>query len=292
VLSIASLMVVCAVMIVGASRRHSGVNTQIASFADSVDRASAVDAIFAPWNRSDAPGAAVLVVRNGRILLNKGYGLANLESKTPIAFNTAFDFASITKQFAAMAIMMLVECGTLSYDDSLAKFFPDFPPYAQRITVRNLLNHTSGLPVRDGRVSADWPRSIYKNIDYTLVSLIYGEGKIFSTLEDIYRWDQALYGDKLVRPSTLAQAFTPARLKDGTLTDYGFGWGIEDCHGVSCHEHSGGWLGFRTFVRRYPGLRFTVVVASNLAQVDTEALADKVAELYLRDQQSLPGKLK
>jgi CubicO group peptidase (beta-lactamase class C family) len=290
-----------------------------------------------------------------------------------------------------MAIMMLVERGKLRYDDSLAKFFPEFPPYAQRITVRNLLNHTSGLPdyeaifVRDGRVSGNWPRSIhephdsyeptaidalhllerqpnllfepgtkwsysnsgymvlgqiiekisgeryrefmrkeifrpsgmtssevydetsswppnsaasytqdgtvYKNIDYTPVSLIYGEGNIFSTLEDMYRWDQALYGDKLVKQSTVAQAFTPARLKDGTLTDYGFGWGIEDCHGVPCYEHSGGWLGFRTFIRRYPALRFTVVVASNLAQVDTEALADKVAELYLRDQQSLQRNL-
>ncbi len=100
----------------------------------------------------------------------------------------------------------------------------------------------------------------YRNIDYTPGILIYGEGNISSTFEDMYRWDQALYGDKLVKQSTLAQALTPLY-----------------------YEHGGGWLGFRTFIRRYPHLHLTVVTASNLAQVDTSALLAKIAEIYLRD---------
>jgi CubicO group peptidase (beta-lactamase class C family) len=124
----------------------------------------------------------------------------------------------------------------------------------------------------------------YRNIDYTPVSLIYGEGNISSTLEDMYRWDQALYGEKLVKQSTLAQAFTPGRLSDGSRTDYGFGWRIGNWGGVPYYEHGGGWLGFRTYIRRYPQLHLTVVIASNLAEVRPSVLLDKVAEIYVRDQ--------
>ncbi len=118
----------------------------------------------------------------------------------------------------------------------------------------------------------------YRNIDYTPVSLIYGEGNISSTFEDMYRWDQALYGDKLVKQSTLAQALTPGKLANGI-----FGWQIRHWRGIPYYEHGGGWLGFRTFIRRYPHLHLTVVTASNLAQVDTSALLAKIAEIYLRD---------
>src|SRR4030095_2792444 len=76
----------------------------------------------------------------------KGYGLADIETRIPITTKTTFDLASVSKQFTAMAIMMLAERGKLSYDDTLTKFFPEFPSYAQKITVRHLLNHTSGLP--------------------------------------------------------------------------------------------------------------------------------------------------
>jgi len=96
--------------------------------------------------RSDAPGAAVMVIRDGKIVHQKGYGLANVEAKTPIDEHTMFDLASVSKQFTAMAIMILAERGKLSYDDPLTKFFPELLAYAAKITVRHLLNHTSGLP--------------------------------------------------------------------------------------------------------------------------------------------------
>jgi len=109
--------------------------------------ASQVDAIFASLKSNDAPGAAVLVVRNGRrVVFRRGYGVTDLRTRTKIDAPTNFRLASFTKQFTAACIMLLVRDGKLHYDDHLTDFFPEFPEYGKPITVRNLLNHTSGLP--------------------------------------------------------------------------------------------------------------------------------------------------
>ena len=124
-----------------------------------------VDSLFAPLSKGDTPGAAVIVIKDGQILLKKGYGLANLESKKPIESDTAFLLGSVTKSFTAMAIMMLAERGQLQYTDSLAKFFPQFPSYAQKITVRHLLHHLAGFPeyddlfIESGKLDKNFPRS-------------------------------------------------------------------------------------------------------------------------------------
>src|SRR5215472_1071860 len=109
--------------------------------------AEKIDAIFAaagPKPGND-PGAAVLVVKNGKVLFERGYGVTDLRSLGKIDGHTNFRLASVTKQFTAMAIMLLVHDGRLHFDDRLTDIFPDFPEYGRAITVRHLLNHTSGL---------------------------------------------------------------------------------------------------------------------------------------------------
>jgi CubicO group peptidase (beta-lactamase class C family) len=101
---------------------------------------------LAPLKSSNVPGVAVLVVRNGQPVFRRGYGVTDLRTRHPIAAKTNFRLASFTKQFTATCIMLLVHDGKLHYDDHLTDFFPEFPPYGKSITVRNLLNHTSGLP--------------------------------------------------------------------------------------------------------------------------------------------------
>jgi CubicO group peptidase (beta-lactamase class C family) len=108
-------------------------------------RARQADAIFAGLKSDHAPGAAVLVLQNGRAVFERGYGIANLRARDPIDSNTNFRLASVTKQFTAMAVMLLVHDGKLTYETHLDDIFPDFPEYGRKITVRNLLNHTSGL---------------------------------------------------------------------------------------------------------------------------------------------------
>jgi CubicO group peptidase (beta-lactamase class C family) len=105
-----------------------------------------IESIFSPLVQEGEPGLAVLVKKDGKILFVHGYGVRELGSPAKIDPATNFRLASFTKQFTAMAIMLLVHDGKLHYEDHLNSFFPDFPPYGKDITVRELLNHTSGLP--------------------------------------------------------------------------------------------------------------------------------------------------
>ena len=104
-----------------------------------------IDSVFASYRSTTAPGLAVLVIRDGKVQFERGYGVADLRTHTAIDADTNFRLASLTKQFTATAIMLLVHDGKLHYDDRLTDVFPDFPAYGKAITIRKLLNHTSGL---------------------------------------------------------------------------------------------------------------------------------------------------
>jgi CubicO group peptidase (beta-lactamase class C family) len=104
-----------------------------------------VDALFAPWDRPGSPGAAVAVVRDGRVVLARGYGFANLEYDVPIAPSTIFHVASVSKQFTAFAAALLAEEGALSLDDDVRRWVPEVPDFGHTITLRHLIHHTSGL---------------------------------------------------------------------------------------------------------------------------------------------------
>jgi CubicO group peptidase (beta-lactamase class C family) len=106
-----------------------------------------IDAILtsAGLKSSKIPGAAILVVKNSKILFEHGYGVTDLKTPHKIDEHTNFRLASVTKQFTAMAIMLLIHDGKLRYDEPLNDIFPDFPEYGKAITIRMLLNHTSGL---------------------------------------------------------------------------------------------------------------------------------------------------
>lgn len=107
---------------------------------------SEVDALMAPYAAKGGPGASLLVVRNGRVVLEKGYGLADVERRVPVRAESNFRLASLSKQFTATAIMLLVAEGKLRYDDLIAKFVTGLPEFGRGVTVRQLLNHTGGLP--------------------------------------------------------------------------------------------------------------------------------------------------
>ncbi len=104
-----------------------------------------------------SPGLAVVVLKNGEVVFQQGYGLANLETRAAITTDTDFRLASFTKQFTATCIMLLVHDGKLSYDDPLTKIFPGFPAYGNAITVRMLLTHISGLKDYEDLYAAQFP---------------------------------------------------------------------------------------------------------------------------------------
>jgi CubicO group peptidase (beta-lactamase class C family) len=114
--------------------------------AASAGAIAAIDRIAsAEIDQKKVASYAVAVVKDGRIVLARGYGFADLENEVPATAETVYRLGSITKQFTAMAIMLLVEDGKLSVDDELTKFLPDYPIGERKITIRHLLNHTAGL---------------------------------------------------------------------------------------------------------------------------------------------------
>jgi CubicO group peptidase (beta-lactamase class C family) len=107
--------------------------------------AARVDSIFAPFTAAGSPGCALGIVQDGRLSYARGYGLASIELGVPITPRTIFDIGSVSKQFTAMAVVLLAQDGKLSLDDEIQKYLPEMPRYARPVTIRHLLHHTSGL---------------------------------------------------------------------------------------------------------------------------------------------------
>ncbi len=330
-----------------------------------MDKSARVGELFKSYHGENTPGAAVMIIHHGRPVLTKAYGWADLEDKTPVTPQTNFRLASVTKQFTAMCIMMLVEREELNYDMTLQGIFPEFPEYGKRITVRHLLQHTSGLidyedlipdtatvQVLDQDVLAmmkqqdstyfvpgaqhrysntgyallamivekvsqkSFARFLKENIfdplgmantvayekgvstvphramgyredngrfvgkDQSVTSAVLGDGGIYSSVEDLCKWEQALDTEKLVNMATRQQAFTPAILNDGTPTDYGFGWRIDEYRGHQRQHHTGSTSGFRNVIQRFPADKFAVIILTNRAEPEVAPLADKLADWF------------
>ena len=157
---------------------------------------TALDSIFGAYDHPNVPGAGVLVIRDGRVVASRSYGLADLGNRTPAGERTNYRLASLSKQFTAAAIMLLVRDGRLNYDDRVVDLLPGLPAHARDVRVRHLLTHTSGLwdyedfvpdsqtvQLKDRDVLASLPRADslyfapgsayrYSNTGYALLALI------------------------------------------------------------------------------------------------------------------------
>jgi CubicO group peptidase (beta-lactamase class C family) len=127
------------------------------------DLAAYADHLLAAAYPPDQPGAAALVIKDGKVVLRKGYGLANVELGVPLGPEDVFEIGSITKQFTAAAVLLLQQQGKLRVDDEITRYLPDYPTHGETITIENLLTHTSGVPSYTGmpewfpRVREDMP---------------------------------------------------------------------------------------------------------------------------------------
>ncbi|REJ76070.1 MAG: class A beta-lactamase-related serine hydrolase [Acidobacteria bacterium] len=157
------------------------------------EQEAAVDKLFAEWNKTDSPGAAVGVITNGEFILKKGYGSADLEHDVPITPKSVFYMASVSKQFVTMAILLLEEQGKLGLDDEIQKYFPDFPKYDGPLTIRNFIHHTSG--VRDNLTL--WQlsgRDIYDSIEVDeMYQMIRRQKELNFTPGDRYLYSNSCY---------------------------------------------------------------------------------------------------
>jgi len=135
--------------------------------------AAQVDTVMAEWARPGSPGCAVGVVRDGGLVLAKGYGLADLEHGVPISPASVFDIASTSKQFTAATIVLLAQAGKLSLDDDVRRFVPELPRYDEAITIRHLLHHTSGLrDYTDLMALAGWQTEDWTTAEQALAMIV------------------------------------------------------------------------------------------------------------------------
>ncbi|MFQ5791509.1 MAG: serine hydrolase domain-containing protein, partial [Acidobacteriota bacterium] len=107
--------------------------------------AKKVDKLFSRWDTPVTPGAVVVVIKDGNIIYQHAYGMADLERDVPLSLQSVFDIASTSKQFVAMSTLLLQEQGKVSLDDDIRSYLPKFPDYGQSITIRHLIHHTSGI---------------------------------------------------------------------------------------------------------------------------------------------------
>ena len=158
------------------------------------DLAATADTVFARWSSTHGPGCAVGVARDGRTLLARGYGMANLETGTPITAETIFESGSVAKQFTATAVILLALDGKLSLDDEVRKYVPELPRYDRPITIRHLLTHTSGLREWSSLVAhAGWPRGQRAHTQADLLDVVYRQKSLNYPVGDFYSYTNSGY---------------------------------------------------------------------------------------------------
>ncbi len=337
-----------------------------------------VDAYFNYLTKEDYPGAAVLISKDGRILYEKAYGLANLENEVPFKLDTKFRIGSTTKQFTAMSILKLQEEGLLSTNDHVSKYIPELPRGGE-VTIHHLLTHTSGLQTNWNddlfmNVPVDFKsediikeiKSLkynfnpgeswsYSNMGYIVLSMIIervsglslndflrinffdplemmntgipqrkdlfgyellkneaggyyyengkiykvvsldrsaGAGALYSTLEDLFKWNEAVFNNNIIRAADLNLAFTPVQATDGSPgkygLNYGYGWFISELSGLKHIHHGGAIDGYECTLDRFPFNNMTIIVFLNRfpfpPAINGDIISQDIARIYLWEE--------
>lgn len=328
--------------------------------------ATHVDTLFDNLAGQSTFSGSVLIARGGQVLLDKGYSMANWQTTTPNTPQTRFYLGSVTKEFTAMAILILQARGKLNVKQSVCTYIKSCPSPWRPVTIHDLLTHTSGIPELDASQLSDaspaaWIASFdnvvlnstpgsqfsycntcylilayvveqvgsmpyaqfvqqnilaplkmtetgfdsnfyytqassaigydswqsasdqlgYSNLDPSW-SFLFGSGLLYSTVNDLYRWDQALYTTELVPQKILNEAFTSyTRNSLFAGSTYGYGWFITQSP-IAGHRliwHDGVIDGFRAYIGRYIDDHVTIIILSNLASIDSPTLAQQVQSL-------------
>ncbi len=338
------------------------------SFTAADEKTAKVDKLFAKWDSTVSPGAALAIIKDGKIIYKRGYGMANLEHNIPITSTSVFRIGSTSKQFTASCIAILALEGKISLDDDIRKYIPELPKHEKPITIRHLVHHTSGirdyltlasiaalpddhfytpddsielLTRQKGLNFLPGEEHLYSNSGYFLMGEIVkrasgkslndfaqehifgplgmknthyhddhtmivknradgysptkggfrinmttldhvGDGGVFTTVEDMFLWDQAFYTNKLGK-ELMDLIQTPGALNSGKKLEYAFGLGIDEYKGLKRVSHGGGFAGFRAQMARFPEQKFTVICLANLGTISPSRLCMQVADIYLAD---------
>jgi len=299
----------------------------LVSLVSADEKTDKVDKLFSKWDSTISPGAALAIIKDGKIIYKRGYGMANLEHNIPLTSTSVFRIGSTSKQFTASCIAILALQGKISLDDDIRKYIPEQPKHEKPITIRHLLHHTSGirdyltlssiaalpddhfytpgdslelLSRQKGLNFLPGEEHLYSNSGYFLLGVIVkrasgkslndfaqthifkplgmknthfhddhtmvvknradgysplkkgfqidmttldhvGDGGVFTTVEDLFLWDQAFYSYKLGK-ELMELIQTSGKLNNGEKLDYAFGLDINEYKGLKRVSHGGGYL--------------------------------------------------
>jgi CubicO group peptidase (beta-lactamase class C family) len=340
-----------------------------------------VDELFLEWDKPDVPGCALVIIQDGEIVYERGYGCADLEHNIPITPEIVFDIASTSKQFTATCIALLARLGKLSLDDAIQKHIPEMPEHAHPITIRHLIHHTSGLrdyltlmDLAGMRYENEYPdeqvidlicrqkelnfqpgdEHLYSNTGYLLIGEIVkrasgktlrlfadewiftplgmkkthfhddfteivkdravgysakkdggfridmsifdvvGDGCVYTTVEDLYLWDQNFYHNIIGNygQDLIAEISTPGKLNNGIIVDYAFGLDLGKYRGLDLISHAGDWAGYRSEMLRFPEQKFSVILLANFSEINPTGLAKRIADIYLENEFTEPAEVR
>src|SRR5580692_7346632 len=336
--------------------RRTAITFLLASICLAQDNVSRMEQVVRSYVDAKQFMGSVLVDRDGKALLSKGYGSANLEWDISNSPSTKFRLGSITKQFTAACILLLEERGKLKVEDPVKKYMPDAPAAWDKMTIFNLLTHTSGIPSFTGfpdyhstEAIATTPELLvarfrdkplefqpgekwnYSNSGYVLLgyliekisqqsyrqfvqenifnplgmkdsgydsnseiilhrasgytpgpkgmtnagyidmSVPFSAGALYSTTEDLLRWEEGLFAGKVLSPTSLQKMTTLFK------QDYACGLAVTSAQGHKVIEHGGGIEGFNTQLSYYPDDKLTVVVLANLNGGAPDGIAARMA---------------
>ena len=340
----------------------------VTSMAQTIE--SKLDEYIHAYVKLNRYSGSVLIAKEGKIILNRGYGMADIEHDVPNTPQTKFRLGSITKQFTSMAIMQLQERELLSVEDPITSYLPDFRD-GEKITIHHLLTHTSGIPnftnFPEYAETMMLPSTVEKTIDrfkdkslefepgeryrysnsgyivlgyivekvagesyedyieeqlfkplnmkstgydhhetilknrasgysagkegfdnarYVDMTIPHAAGALYSTVEDLYLWDRALYTEKLLSKSSLDKIFTPFK------GNYGYGWSIRPQSGHKRISHGGGINGFSTTISRYVDDDICIIVLSNLEFAPSGKIATNLASILFGEEADWPKEQK
>ncbi len=327
-----------------------------------------IDQLLQRYYLPNEPGAAVIVMKQGRILYRKGFGLADMQLEVSIKPEMVFKLGSMSKQFTAIAIMMLIEQDKLTLETLFNEILPDYPSSGRGISVKHLLSHTSGINdhIEWARIREDLTlnelinsfkdkpliaspgeKYRYSNPGYVLLGAIiekisgqtyedfvtenifkplnlnntyygsnakiirnlvhgyrkrenkfynapymsmthpYAAGSLLSNVDDLVKWNIALFTGKIVKKESLIKCFTSTKLNNGKSAGYGFGWFISEFKGRKNVSHGGGVYGFVNHGMMLPDEGIYVTVLSNriipAAVPGTSGITEMIASIIIGD---------
>ncbi len=325
-----------------------------------------LDRIF----ESDMPGAAIIAVKNDRIVYRNSFGLANVELNVSMEPGMCFKTGSISKQFTGAAILLLEEQGLLSIEDAMLKYLPGYPAAYKDVKIKHLLSHTSGIKNYPGNnngletiqnrctqkelvdIMLTKPLNFnpgdkweYSNSNYTILAYIieqltgddyhnyiienifqpcgmistffaddesvipglvtgyrvdneklktaeymsmthtFGAGDIISCVDDMAKWNKAFLSGKIISQGNLTKCFTPTTLYDGSQTNYGIGWFIDNYRNITSYYHDGGVYGFQSLCTYIADMDLYIVILRNRSDVYLEyppnLICNMIADIIL-----------